>query len=165
VQPLTLHGRTRARVCVCAQWYNNIRSISSTSNYIMYKWLFWCIYTSNASSVNTNLTVYHVWLPNRRRKEYLLFNICINPLNAELNPICHLLALLGAHHILHISKIRVNTDNSLHNSFATPFLEKCHGPTIIVTKLSRTMCQIHFLKNFCIELIQKLNHNVTIYLK
>jgi hypothetical protein len=33
--------------------------------------------------------------------------ILINPLNAELNPICHLLALLGAHHILHISRIRV----------------------------------------------------------
>jgi len=32
---------------------------------------------------------------------------CINPLNAELNPICHRLALLGAHHILHISRIRV----------------------------------------------------------
>ena len=32
----------------------------------------------------------------------------INPLNAELNPICHLLALLGAHHILHVSRIRVN---------------------------------------------------------
>jgi hypothetical protein len=31
----------------------------------------------------------------------------LNPLNAELNPICHLLALLGAHHILHISRIRV----------------------------------------------------------
>ena len=31
----------------------------------------------------------------------------INPLNAELNPICHLLALLGAHHILHISRVRV----------------------------------------------------------
>jgi hypothetical protein len=31
----------------------------------------------------------------------------INPLNTELNPICHLLALLGAHHILHISIIRV----------------------------------------------------------
>jgi hypothetical protein len=28
-------------------------------------------------------------------------------LNAELNPICHLLALLGAHHILHVSRIRV----------------------------------------------------------
>jgi len=33
----------------------------------------------------------------------------INPLNAKLNPICHLLALLGAHHILHVSRIRVNT--------------------------------------------------------
>jgi len=32
----------------------------------------------------------------------------INPLNAKLNPICHLLALLGAHLILHVSRIRVN---------------------------------------------------------
>ena len=31
----------------------------------------------------------------------------IIPLNAELNPLCHLLALLGAHHILHVSRIRV----------------------------------------------------------
>jgi len=34
----------------------------------------------------------------------------INPLNAEINPICHLLALLGAHHIFHISRIRVKFD-------------------------------------------------------
>jgi len=32
----------------------------------------------------------------------------INPLNAELNAICYLLALLGAHPILHVSRIRVN---------------------------------------------------------
>jgi len=32
-----------------------------------------------------------------------------NPLNAELNPICHLLALLGAHHILHVGRIRVKS--------------------------------------------------------
>ena len=31
----------------------------------------------------------------------------INPLKPELNPICYLLALLGAHHFLHISRIRV----------------------------------------------------------
>ena len=31
-----------------------------------------------------------------------------NPLHAELNPLCHLLTLLGAHHILHVSRIRVN---------------------------------------------------------
>ena len=32
----------------------------------------------------------------------------LNHLNAELNPICHLLALLEAHHILHVSRIAVN---------------------------------------------------------
>jgi hypothetical protein len=31
----------------------------------------------------------------------------INPLNTELNPICHLLALLVAPHILHVSRISV----------------------------------------------------------
>ena len=30
-----------------------------------------------------------------------------NPLNPELNPICYLLALLGTHHFLHVSRIRV----------------------------------------------------------
>jgi len=42
--------------------------------------------------------------PRRRRGDN------INPLNAELNPICHFLALLGAHHILHVSRIRVMVD-------------------------------------------------------
>ena len=32
----------------------------------------------------------------------------INPLNPELNPICYLLALL-AHHLLHVSRIRVKS--------------------------------------------------------
>jgi hypothetical protein len=30
-----------------------------------------------------------------------------DPLKAELNPICHLLALLGAHPVLCVSRIRV----------------------------------------------------------
>src|SRR5215475_10106611 len=38
----------------------------------------------------------------------LLFKILnMNPLKPELNPICYLLALLGAHHFLHVSRIRV----------------------------------------------------------
>ena len=32
-----------------------------------------------------------------------------NPLNPELNPICYLLALLGANHFLHVSGIRVKS--------------------------------------------------------
>ena len=35
----------------------------------------------------------------------------VKPLNAKLNPICHLPALLEAHHILHISRIKVNYAN------------------------------------------------------
>ena len=34
---------------------------------------------------------------------------CLNPLNAELNPMCYLLALLLAHHFLHVSRIRVKS--------------------------------------------------------
>ena len=37
---------------------------------------------------------------------YLRF---VNPLNPELNPICCLLALLGAHHFLHVSRIKVKS--------------------------------------------------------
>ena len=39
----------------------------------------------------------------------LFLNLMLNPLNAELNPICYLLALLGAHHFLHVSRIRVKS--------------------------------------------------------
>jgi hypothetical protein len=33
-----------------------------------------------------------------------------NPLNAELNPVRHLLALAGAHHFVDVSRIRVKVD-------------------------------------------------------
>jgi len=48
-------------------------------------WLFLLIHTTMQGSVN------------------------INSLNAELNPICCLLALLGARHFLHVSSIRVKS--------------------------------------------------------
>ena len=38
-----------------------------------------------------------------------LFYPTVNPLNAELNTICYLLALLGAHHFLHVSRIMVKS--------------------------------------------------------
>ena len=38
-----------------------------------------------------------------------LLGPAINPLKPELNPICYLLALLGAHHFLHVSRIRVKS--------------------------------------------------------
>ena len=44
--------------------------------------------------------------------EGIAMRFCIgefNPVNAELNPICYLLALLGPHHFLHVSRIRVQS--------------------------------------------------------
>ena len=56
----------------------------------------------------------NVFLGNPFLKNLTLHSY-FDPLNAELNPICHLLALLGAHHILHISRIRVKlTDRVWH---------------------------------------------------
>ena len=49
---------------------------------------------------------------------FLKVNI-INPLNAELNPICHLLSLLGAHHIFHVSGIRVKQLYGEHLNIVT----------------------------------------------
>ena len=37
----------------------------------------------------------------------MYFSVCLNPLNAELNPIRHLLALVVARHIVHVSRVRV----------------------------------------------------------
>jgi len=37
----------------------------------------------------------------------LCYQSIFNPLNPELNPTCYLLALLGAHHYLHVSRIMV----------------------------------------------------------
>ena len=39
-----------------------------------------------------------------------------NPLNPELNPMHHLLALVGAHYIVHVSRVRVNTDELIGTS-------------------------------------------------
>jgi hypothetical protein len=44
---------------------------------------------------------------NHPRLCFLLQLMCFKPLNAELNPICHLLALLRAHRILYVRRIRV----------------------------------------------------------
>ena len=43
------------------------------------------------------------------KQKHRNYKASVNPLNPELNPICYLLALLGAHHFLHVSRIRVKS--------------------------------------------------------
>jgi hypothetical protein len=64
----------------------------------------------------------------------------VTTLNAELNPTCPFLALLGAHPILHVSRIRVNTDFhdksfQCNNSFAETEISSRSNPTIRVVAL------------------------------
>jgi len=51
---------------------------------------------------------------------YSLKYLTVNPLNAELNPICYFLVLLGAHHFLHVNRIRVNFSCELQSSYRRP---------------------------------------------
>jgi len=56
----------------------------------------------------------------------------LNPLKPELNPICYLLALLGAHHFLHVSRIRVKllTFRLLMSYiYGAPILDVCRSHT------------------------------------
>ena len=68
-------------------------------------------------------------------------------LDDELNPICHLQALLGAHHILHISRIRVNfTGHPLNvlifqvergwHHYVETFADSLHSPGVVIPTLS-----------------------------
>ena len=56
----------------------------------------------------TDLQIFLLIDPYTKRIKYKNWPLYFNPLNVKLNPICLLLALLGAHHILHDSGIRVN---------------------------------------------------------
>ena len=47
------------------------------------------------------------WRTNIDTSDRILFGNDINPLKPELIPIYYLLALLGAHHFLHVNRIRV----------------------------------------------------------
>ena len=51
---------------------------------------------------------YHM-LPEREAYTAVCWGHWVNPLKPKLNPICYLLALLGAHHLLHVSRIRVKS--------------------------------------------------------
>jgi len=73
-----------------------IPSVFSSSKWSSYIWLPFIYFLYNAGF---RLSIY-VSVPAQ--------SLGFNPLNAELNPICYLLALL-AHHFLHVSRITVKS--------------------------------------------------------
>jgi len=67
-----------------------------------------------------------------KRRRQLLNDL--SPLKAELNPICYLLALLGAHHFLHVSRIRVISLTLRLTYLLTPWSR------VLLEKLTSKLC-------------------------
>ena len=61
--------------------------------------------TRHQSTVAANRI--NIIIPNEFQETQFIILDILNPLSPKLNPICYLLALLGAHHFLHVSRISV----------------------------------------------------------
>jgi len=68
---------------------------------------FSCFLQNNSTTNNIQFKALDLQYVASVRNVQTLRTLYINPLNPELNPIFYLLALLGAHHFLHVSRIRV----------------------------------------------------------
>jgi hypothetical protein len=71
--------------------------------------------SKNASNYTSTHTSHHRVVGYDVRERFYLYKT-MKPLNAELIPICHLLALLRDHHILCISRLWVNISDSKQTS-------------------------------------------------
>jgi len=98
--------RLRFRLQSPYQWSN------CKINSIVYYFMYVCasVELCRSASITFRFARNFNVRPQTGRRTLALFN----PLNAELNPICYLLALLGVHHFLHVSRIRVNVLNPLN---------------------------------------------------
>ena len=65
-------------------------------------------YYSTALNISKIFHILSSFNENEMGSDWVLFLLYLDALNAELNPFPHLLSLLGAHHILHVSRVRVN---------------------------------------------------------
>ena len=69
-----------------------------------------CVDSHRVTAVTISRSHHNLWpFCWRNHGQYRFLGYEINPSNAELNPICHLLALLGVHQFLHVSTIRVKS--------------------------------------------------------
>ena len=101
----------RTSKCKNSWHFYILTDIISAVTVCFYNWLlltFWPL-ISRTSYKNNIIQPYRV-SSNEKINNFQSYKtgwLGINPLNPELNPICYLQALLGAHHFLHVSRIRV----------------------------------------------------------
>jgi hypothetical protein len=103
------------------------------------------------------------WYGNSVEDYFFLYHMChlrfvlglrnyinLNPSNAELNPTCHLPALLGAHHILHVSRVRVKYPTKMYSRLKVKILTVYHRilevkarslPFVVLSRLRLIMAE------------------------
>jgi len=93
--------------------FKKLKILPLQSQYILSLFLF---VVDNGDYFRVNSEIHNINTGNKLNLHLPISNLSvyqkgtysgINPLNPELNPICYLLALLAAHHFLHVSRIRV----------------------------------------------------------
>ena len=112
--------------------YRVLSNPARNNRYITHQCNIWLLYDQGSSCFNLQVThphcashyifIKHTVMQLHRRKFEMVacFGLPygpswdhapfrVNHLNAELNPICYLLALLGAHHFFHVSRTRVKS--------------------------------------------------------
>ena len=100
------HSQNQPRFCVSGEGHRGYWFILHTKavNFSLYQKILPRNYIGfskhNFLNKIPRIYEYRYWVISRVRSEF-------DTLKAELNPICHLLALLAAHPILHVSWIRV----------------------------------------------------------
>ena len=93
----TLHGYTQC-TCFCLWQVTNISLFHLDSH---------CFLWPSPTLTAIFLHGFPVLTSAREFVVSQFWPVTINLLTPELNPICYLLALLGAHHFLHVRRIRV----------------------------------------------------------
>jgi hypothetical protein len=94
----------------------------------------WCETREECTALCThNSCAFFFFFWTYRTLRLLAFNL----LNSRLNPVCHLLALLETHHILHVSRIRVKMPNMQTNMTSFSPGSNCSLPFLHATYLNR----------------------------
>jgi hypothetical protein len=105
-----------------------------------------------------NMVNIYILQPNKKKNRQLIPSTQIggfNPLNAKLKPICHLLALLGAHHILHLSRIRVKNTNTLQQFTKAIIVNNTQEQDKSgIHKLTSNTCQLSYIGQRSLSLKQ-----------
>jgi len=129
------------------------------------------LFLQGTNQVYNNHVIWVTWI-NFHQNSDMLTNLHaqgfiidpINPLNAELNPICHLLVLLEAHHIFHVSRIRVNiTLKTKIKIVWAPGLSEQHPYLTQVTKLDvNSAVLIDVCRGICNNILGRLHFQLTL---